>query len=67
MMTTTVLLVLVPCSLIALIVLVIAIRPSASPAVSEVLHALAGVLSTITPWSAKTKMLEPVTAGDDRS
>lgn len=52
-MNTTVLLLLVPCCLIALIVIVIAIRPAASTAVSEVLQALAKVLSTISPWGSK--------------
>lgn len=53
-MNTSVLLLLVPCCLIALTVVVIAIRPAASAAVSEVLHALAQVLATISPWSSRS-------------
>jgi hypothetical protein len=45
--------ILAPCALIALVVLVAAIRPAASPAVAEVLRALTGPLSSLLPWSAK--------------
>jgi hypothetical protein len=45
--------ILAPCALIALIVVVIAIRPSSAHAVSEVLKALSGVLASINPWAAK--------------
>ena len=41
------------CGLIALIVLVIAIRPSAATAVAEVLTSLAAVLASITPWAGR--------------
>jgi hypothetical protein len=46
--------VIVPCALIALIVVVITIRPSASSAVAEVLRALAGVLAALNPWAQKS-------------
>jgi len=41
------------CSLVALIVIVMAIRPSASSAVCDVLKALGGVVASVWPWSPK--------------
>ncbi|HEU5271153.1 MAG TPA: hypothetical protein VFU36_14600 [Jatrophihabitans sp.] len=43
------------CGLIALIVLVIAIRPSAATPVSDVLKSLATVLASITPWAGRQR------------
>lgn len=58
-------LVVAPCSLIGLIVVVIAIRPSASSAIVEVLVALSGLMSKLMPWSntkSQHETLPPTTS-----
>lgn len=51
-MGTTAVAVVAPFALVGLIVVVVAIRPSAAAAITQVLQALAGVLISIYPFSS---------------